>query len=109
MKMRTYEQIESELLDKIVNIKNDGKDFTLYIGSENGLFGDVLYCGLRQLFEKEWILIGNDYSDDSVSDCFMMINPEDIENCIENYKIGLKEFILKYGFKSKNYYTFEML
>lgn len=109
MKMRTYEQIEAELLDKIVDIKNSEDDFTLYIGSECGLFADVLYCGIRHLFEKEWIFIGNDYADDSGSDCFMMINPEDIENHIDNYKTQLKEFILKYGFKSENYYTFEML
>lgn len=109
MKMRTYEQIEAELIDKIIDIKNGGREFTLYIGSENGLFADMLYCGLRKLFEKDWILIGNDCADDSESDCFMMINPEDIENCICNYKTRLKEFISKYGFKSNNYYTFKML
>lgn len=109
MEMKKYEQIENELLDKIVALKNGEDDFTLYIGSENGMFADVLYCGLRQLFEKEWILVGNDCADDSDSDCFMIINPDNIENCIDNYKTKLKEFIFKYGFKSDNYYTFEML
>ena len=106
MFMRTYKEIENDLLQKINELKYNKTNFALYIGDKDGKFGDVLYFGIKKIFINSWIIIANDSADDFNNKNILIINPD---NDINLYKKQLYKFISQYGVKTDNYYTFETL
>lgn len=103
---RRYEEIESELLNKIKEMVELKEDFCLYICDDEGNYADMLQFGIRKLFSGTWIIICND---DNL-DCFehpevKIVNPSNIDGDKEE----IKSFILSFGFANSdcNRYTFD--
>ena len=103
--MKTYSEIENELWGKIDKLPVTQEDFILYIGHENGEFVDLLYFGIRNMFEKSLVMVMNDTMEEMTPmDTFAIdLNKKHREH----YKSELRHFIIQFGLVRGNYYTFE--
>ena len=103
--MKKYIEIEEELLDKLSNISNEEEDFTLNIVDKDGGYVDSIFCGIRHMFVNDWVVIGNDVSDNINGNDLLFVDPENVKK----YRDDIEEFISQYGFKNTNdnYYVIE--
>ncbi|MBQ2886510.1 MAG: hypothetical protein IJE43_22550 [Alphaproteobacteria bacterium] len=105
--VKTYEQIEKDLWNKIEELPETQQDFILWIVNEDGtMIGDLLYFGIRKMFEKTLVMVGNDGTDELRPIHTFGISLD--ERYREYYVAELKEYVSQFGFVGNNYYTFDV-